>query len=267
MPQSVETLEIFRSLHAGEQVLLLPNVWDAASTALMRSAGAKAIATTSAGLAWSCGYPDGNELPRETLLSAVRAICRLAGELPVSVDFEAGYSEDPAAVADLACAVADLGAAGINIEDGDSPPAVLAEKIAAIKRSCKLFINARTDVFLRGFEHGDAATRESIERAKRYVEAGADGIFVPLVTESDAIRTIARSVGRPLNVLAVPKLPALNGLQELGVRRLSAGSLISRFALGAARNAAAAFLNDGPTEALFAQPRLENVDMNAFFKL
>ncbi|MGI8737773.1 MAG: isocitrate lyase/PEP mutase family protein [Candidatus Eremiobacter antarcticus] len=266
MPQTAESVEIFRSMHAGEQVLLLANAWDAGSAALIRSAGAKAIATTSAGLAWSCGYPDGNMLPRESLLSAVRAICRVAGELPVSVDFEGGYSEDPAAVADLAAAVADLGVAGINIEDGESAPALLAEKIRAIKRSCKLFINARTDVLLRKLAPDEDAVRESIVRARRYVEAGADGIFVPLVTQSDAIRTIARSVERPLNVLAVPSLPTLKELQELGVRRVSAGALISRFALGAARNAVAAFLEAGPTEALFAQPRLENVDMNALLK-
>ncbi len=145
--------QLFRRLHDGE-LLILPNAWDAGSARLIESRGAKAIATTSAGLAWSRGYPDGDALPVEQLLSAVRAIARVIG-VPLTIDVEGGYSNDPAAVAGLVAGILEAGAVGINIEDGSGSPALLCAKIAAARESAgragvELFINARTDVYLRG---------------------------------------------------------------------------------------------------------------------
>src|ERR1700694_5883366 len=116
---AMSNLKTFRDLHAGDRVLLLPNAWDAASADLARSVGAPAIATTSAGLAWSCGYPDGDALPRENLLFAVGAVCRAARGIPVSADIEGGYSDDADEVADLVIALRGLGVVGLNLEDGD----------------------------------------------------------------------------------------------------------------------------------------------------
>lgn len=260
----MDALTTFRTLHAGDTVLMLPNAWDGASAALARSAGAKAIATSSAGVAWSCGYADGNELPHDQLVFAVAAICRVVGNLPVSVDFEAGYSADPAAVAAFVCELRALGVAGINLEDGTDPPELLAKKIAAIKNATDVFINARTDVYLHSLAEGEAAQSMAVERGKRYAQAGADGFFVPAVEDRETIRHIAGSVALPLNVLAVPGLP-FGSLYELGVRRLSAGSLIAKVAFGMTRNAAQAFLHADQVPSLFAKDGVEYSDMNALF--
>ena len=123
-------VEIFRALHAAREILLLPNVWDAGSAALFRDAGAKAIATTSAGLAWACGYPDGDVLPRAELLAAVGRIRRVTTGLPLSVDIEAGYSRDPDAVAELVALLIDAEVAGVNLEDEGAEPSVLTAKMA-----------------------------------------------------------------------------------------------------------------------------------------
>src|SRR5580704_3673841 len=144
----------FRSLHQGPDVLLLPNAWDAITARLIESLGAKAIATTSAGLAWSRGYPDGNALPEDQLIAATRDIARVI-RVPLTVDIEAGYSDDPRAVARLVARVMAAGAVGVNIEDGAGSPDLLCTKIAAIRESAahlgvELFINARTDIYLRG---------------------------------------------------------------------------------------------------------------------
>ena len=125
--------KLFRRLHDGE-LLILPNAWDAGSARLIESRGAKAIATTSAGLAWSRGYPDGDALPVEELLSAVRAIARVIG-VPLTIDVEGGYSNDPAAVARLVAEILEAGAVGINIEDGSGSPALRCAKIAAARES------------------------------------------------------------------------------------------------------------------------------------
>ena len=264
----MDNLKTFRGLHAGDRVLLLPNTWDAASAALARSVGAQAIATTSAGLAWSCGYPDGDTLPRENLLFAVGAICRAARGIPVSADIESGYSNDPDEVAELIVALRGLGVVGVNLEDGDGTPEMLVAKIEAVKRRLAtlgddIFINARTDVYLRELATGDAALQESIRRSKLYEKAGADGIFVPYATDADTIRTIASATKLPLNILARKGLPSPRELYDLGVRRLSAGSTLSIVAFGATRRAAEVFARDGATDTLFDPHGVTYAEMNA----
>ncbi|HEY4446623.1 MAG TPA: isocitrate lyase/phosphoenolpyruvate mutase family protein [Steroidobacteraceae bacterium] len=247
----------FKVLHEGLTVLLLPNAWDAGTARLIESLGAKAIATTSAGLAWSRGYPDGNRLPNDHLVAATRDIARSI-RVPLSIDIEAGYSDDEQAVARLAVSIMDVGAVGINIEDGAGSPELLCRKVEAIRESAShagvdLFVNARTDIYLRGVASGDAAVEEVNRRAARYRAAGSDGLFVPGLSDGRAIAAIAAAISpMPLNVMATPGLPSLDALQKYGVRRVSAGSAIAQAALGCTGRLAAGFLA-GNTSDLFSE--------------
>jgi 2-methylisocitrate lyase-like PEP mutase family enzyme len=150
----MSTTTVFRNLHRQPgQPLILANIWDAGSARLVESLGAKAIATTSAGVAWSLGYPDGNQLPFEKLAHVVRSIAD-AVRVPVTIDVEAGYADDPSAVVERLKPVLNAGIAGINIEDGGDAPRVLAKKIEALKQTTAstgldVFVNVRTDVYLR----------------------------------------------------------------------------------------------------------------------
>jgi 2-methylisocitrate lyase-like PEP mutase family enzyme len=246
---NTERSAIFRRLHGGPDLLFLANAWDAGSARLIESLGAKAIATTSAGVAWSQGYPDGDALPVPLLLATVSTIARVV-RVPLTVDIESGYSSDAAAVGETVARVVDAGGVGINIEDGRSPADLLCAKIehakrAAARRGVDLFVNARTDVYLLGLAQGEAAQAETIARGRRYREAGGDGFFVPGLIEAGAIRAVTAAVDLPLNVLAWPGLPAAAELGALGVRRLSAGGSVARAALDGARAFASAFLTDG----------------------
>ena len=266
-----EAFSAFRALHASDRILMLTNVWDAASAALFAAAGSKATATTSAGLAWACGYSDGDALPQASLLSAVGAIRAVVPDLPLSVDLEGGYSDDPDEVANLVAQLQALGVAGINLEDGTGTPERLVAKIAAVKQRVNrqggdVFVNARTDVFLRELASGEDAVREAIARAARYAGAGADGIFVPDLQERDAIARVAVAVERPLNLLAVPGLPSASELYQLGVRRVSAGSLLAKLAYGTARDAAQAFLRDGNSSVLFSDRSAGYGETNALLR-
>lgn len=245
----------FRALHAGPVPLILCNAWDAGSARMIRNQGARAIATTSAGMAWALGIADGNHLPAGLLLSAAAGIVQAVPDLPVSIDMEAGYSNDPAAVADLARHVVETGVAGINIEDGTDVPDLLAAKIAAIRRAVgpSLFINARTDVYLRQLVPVESRVAEVIRRGEQYAAAGADGLFTPGLTDRSAIGAIAGGTGLPLNVMAVPGLPAAAELATLGVRRLSSGSALPQYLWGRVAALAGAFLADGASEPLWAE--------------
>ena len=215
----------FHRLHAGPDVLLLANAWDAGSARLIESLGARAIATTSAGVAWAHGYPDGDALPTSLVLATTEAIARVI-RVPLTVDIEGGYSDDPAAVGRLIGALIEAGAVGVNLEDGGGSPDLLCAKIAAARKvadglGVALYINARTDVFLRGLVPEADRVDETCARAARYRAAGASGIFVPKALEPQQIATIARAVELPMNVLAWPGLPAAAELASLGVRRLT----------------------------------------------
>jgi 2-methylisocitrate lyase-like PEP mutase family enzyme len=235
----------FRDLHHGPHLLVLPNAWDAASAAVVSHVGAPAVATTSAGVAWSCGWPDGDRLPAEEMLGAVRRIVRVV-DVPLTVDIEEGCSSDPEAVGAFVSRLVDAGVAGINIEDGAGPPELLVRKLRAIRAalgSRDLFINTRTDVFLRGMASGDAAVEEVLRRAALYREAGADGLFVPGIKVLDEVRRVAAGAApMPLNVMLVPGLPSREALYEAGARRLSAGIALSLEAYATAGRMAAEFL-------------------------
>jgi 2-methylisocitrate lyase-like PEP mutase family enzyme len=250
----MKTNHIFRSLHHG--LLLLPNAWDAGSARLIESLGAKAIATTSAGVAWSRGYPDGDAVPIDQLLATASAIVRVI-RVPLTVDIEGSYSDDLAVVAQVVTGVIDAGAVGINIEDGAGPPDLLSSKIEAARQAASrtggdLFINTRTDVYLRDLAAGDAAVEEVVRRARVYQAAGCDGIFVPGLAAGPAIEAIAAAIDPlPLNIMLVPGLPSFAVLRKQGVRRLSTGSAIAQAALGFAGRLTTDFLA-GTSDEMFA---------------
>jgi 2-methylisocitrate lyase-like PEP mutase family enzyme len=162
-------------------------------------------------------------------------------------DIEAGYSADPRAVEDLVVRILQIGVVGINIEDGVGSADLLCKKLAAVRDKAArsgvdVFINARTDVYL-GIASGDAAIEEVIHRASRYRAAGCDGLFVPGLSDGDAMAAIAQAIKpMPLNIMALPSLPSMDALQKHGVRRLSAGSAIAQAALGCTSRLAAGFL-------------------------
>lgn len=237
--------QTFRRLHQAG-LLILPNAWDAASAALSVAAGAKAVASTSAGVAWALGWPDGARPPESELLSAIARIVRAAGPVPVSADAEGGYSDKPAEVAAFVRRVAETGVVGINLEDGAHSAESQAEKIAAVRASVggDLFINARCDLWLRGIGPAEGRLEEAARRAALYRAAGADGLFMPGATEEATVRALAE-LGLPLNLLARAGLPDAVTLEAWGVRRLSAGSNMAAVAYGAAERLSRAFLADG----------------------
>jgi 2-methylisocitrate lyase-like PEP mutase family enzyme len=220
----------FHALHA-DGLLLLANAWDAGSARLAQAAGARAIATSSAAVAWAHGWPDGDRLPVELLLQTARAVTG-ATDLPVTIDIEGGYADDPARVGELVAALIEAGAVGINIEDGSKDPELLCAKIAAARAAASaagidLYINARIDVWLRGLAAPGQRVAETLARAARYRAAGASGLFAPGVTDAGEIAALVAGTSMPVNVLAWTGLPDADRLRTLGVRRLSAGSALS----------------------------------------
>ena len=243
----------FRQLHE-EGLLVLVNVWDAGTARLIESLGAKAIATSSAAVAWSHGYADGDLLPVPKLLATVEEIVRVVS-VPVTVDIEGGYSTEPDDVADVVAGVMQAGVVGINLEDGANSPDLLSTKIERAKETAQrlgmdLFVNARTDAYLRPLVPSDRRVEETIAREERYRGAGADGIFVPGVTDAKEIQEIASAAQLPLNVLARPGLPPAAELEQLGVRRLSTGSWIAQAVYGKISTLASNFLKDGASSPL-----------------
>jgi 2-methylisocitrate lyase-like PEP mutase family enzyme len=249
-----DNVKTFRDLHKGTPMLRLPNAWDAGSAALIARLGATAIASSSAGVAWALGYPDGRVLPVDEAIGAAARIVRVVA-VPVTVDIENGYSDDPRTVADNVMRLVDLGVAGINIEDGPDTPTILAAKIDAIrnvvsKAGSDLFINARTDVFLASLVEKPKLVEESVTRANLYGRSGADGIFLPGVSSPADIRAVVASISLPLNVMALPGLADAEALEKLGVRRLSAGSGIAQVLWAKVEELAKGFLETGRSDSL-----------------
>ena len=221
-------VEAFQKLHQDNQPLLLGNVWDAHSAKLAEKAGFKALGTSSHAIANSMGYPDGEEISFEELFFVVKRIVQ-AVNIPVSVDFEAGYSDDPMEVTSRVIQLTKAGVAGINLEDGIvidgkrslDPPELTVEKIKAIQIECNIFVNARIDTYTT--KH-DEALDESIRRAHLYQKAGADGVFVPLIEKVTDLESFVQEVKLPLNVFTTPNLPSYDELAKLGVKRISHGA-------------------------------------------
>jgi 2-methylisocitrate lyase-like PEP mutase family enzyme len=239
----VELGNQFLKLHQGPNILVLPNAWDVASARIFEEAGFAAIGTSSAGVAFSLGYPDGQQIPRDEILGVVRRIAQ-ATNVPVTADVEAGFGSTPEAVAETARAVIDAGAVGMNLEDGaeDKPgfledlnkqKEIISAVLAAAKSTGIPFVlNARTDIFLYGIGPAETRLERTIERLNAYRAAGAQSLFVPGVKDSETIGQLARGVAGPLNVLATVGTSPVAELQQLGVARVSVGSGPMRATLG-----------------------------------
>jgi 2-methylisocitrate lyase-like PEP mutase family enzyme len=228
-------------LHRPGAPFVLPNAWDIGSARALAAAGFPAIGTTSLGIAASHGLLDATGSTRDFTVDLARSLVTARLSCPVTCDVEDGFSSDPTRVAEL---VSALGVDGVNIEDASAgalvDPGHHAAKIAAIKRAAPaVFVNARTDTFWLG--KGDL--QETMARLRRYVRAGADGVFVPGDLDESTIEAITRAIDAPLNVLASPQLTRTE-LANLGVARISTGSLLYRAALSQAVTAACA-VRDG----------------------
>ncbi|MGI5505168.1 isocitrate lyase/PEP mutase family protein [Lentzea sp. CA-135723] len=248
MTSATDRTELFHSLHRPGP-LALANAWDVASALVVEAAGAKAVATTSAGVAWSLGAPDGDALQRERAVDLVARIVA-AVRVPVSADIETGFGDTAAEVGETVRAVAEAGASGVNLEDGlgagQRDVEEQAERYAAAREAAPgIYVNARIDTFLR--QVGDPADRleRTLVRAKRFVEAGASGVFVPGVGDIETISALAEGIAVPLNVLVGPGSPAVGELARAGVARVSLGSAVAEAAYAVARRAAEEMLTKG----------------------
>jgi len=265
----------FRNLHTGGEILLLPNVWDVASAHIIEEAGFKAVATSSAGVAFSLGYPDGQVISHEEMLAAIARIAK-AVKVPVTADVESGYGETAKDAALTARAVIDAGAVGMNLEDvADASTSALVElplqleKIHAVREIAErvrvpLVLNARTDVYL--LEIGEPAKRydETVLRLSAYRDAGADCVFAPGLSDAATIGRLVADLKCPVNILAGPGSPSVPELFKLGVARVSLGSAPTRAALGQLRRVAEELKASGTYSALDGAPSY--AEMNLMMK-
>ncbi len=261
----------FRSLHHGSKPLLLPNVWDIASARVVEECGYPALATTSAGIAFSLGYPDGQKISRDEMIAAIARIARSV-KIPVSADVEAGYSPKADGAAGTARRVIEAGAVGINLEDstGDRqrPLADLGmqvEKIravreAALKTGVLLVVNARTDVYLDQVGPPESRYDETVRRLLAFRDAGADCVFAPGLRDLETIRRLVKDVQCPLNILGGPGTPAVGELHTAGVARVSLGSGPMRATLGLLRRIAEELNTNGTFASLHGAPSLADVN-------
>ncbi|MFI5889078.1 isocitrate lyase/phosphoenolpyruvate mutase family protein [Actinoplanes sp. NPDC051513] len=253
---------LLRSLHVPGSPLVLPNAWDAASARVAEAAGAPVVATTSAGVAWSLGAPDGDALDRDAAVAAVRRVVA-AVSVPVTADIESGFGDDPAGVAETIRGVVAAGAAGVNLEDSVRPVGEMVARLVAAREAAPredLFINARIDNYLRG----KADLADTVARAEAYLEAGADGIFVPGAVDPELIGELVAKISAPLNILVWPGAPTVAELAALGVARVSLGSGVAQAAYALMRKAVQEALTSGTYTSI--TDAIEYGDLNKLFQ-
>lgn len=239
----------FRQLHRGPAVLILPNAWDVASARIFEDAGFPAIATTSAGIAFSLGHPDGQRIPREEMLARIGRIAR-AVQAPVTADVESGYGSTPEDTAKTVRELIQAGVVGMNLEDAsnrrDQPlidlqlatEKIRAAREAAMQMQAQIVVNARTDVYLLEGGNSDADYSEALRRLSAFRDAGADCVFAPGLTDAETIERLVKAVACPISILAGPGSPSISELSRLGVARVSVGSGPMRATLGLLRRMA-----------------------------
>ena len=266
--------EKLQALIHSPEALVLPNVWDAGSARIVEEAGFPVIATSSGGIAWALGYPDGENISRDEMLFMVQRIIDVV-DLPVTVDMEAGYGETPEAVADTVYATLKAGAVGANIEDSSkrveghqlldftlSVERIRAGKAAADAVGVPFVINARTDGFYGG---GDGNSfKETVQRADAYFEAGAGCVFIPFVRDKDLIINLVKAIDGPINILTGSASPTIPELQEIGVARISIGGLFSLMSYTHVRTACREIGNYGTYD--WAKGVIQHPDMNRLMK-
>ena len=251
--------EAFRAMHRGSRILLLPNAWDAASARVFAASSFGAIATTSAGIAFTLGYPDGQRISREEMLSVVRRIAA-AVPVPVTADVEAGYGNRPEDAARTAREVAAAGAVGMNLEDATRDPlhplfdlTLQVERVKAVLEAAQeapMVLNARTDVYLLQLETPEKRYDAALRRLAALRDAGADCVFVPGLGDAETIARLVKDLQCPVNILVGPGFPSVPELQRLGVARVSVGSSAMRATLGLVRQIAEELKTTGTYGAL-----------------
>lgn len=248
--------ERLRTLHGGPRILVLPNAWDVASARVVEELGFLAMATTSAGIAASLGYPDGQNISRDEMLGVVARIAN-ALQVPVTADMEAGYGVTPEDLTGTVKALIAAGAVGMNLEDvtgsdqsSHVPLHLQVEKIRAIRKTAaslgvQLVLNARTDIYLMPIGTAETRFDRTVERLRAYREAGADCLFVPGLNDAETIAKLVKAVNGPLNVLATSGAPTVPELEKMGVARVSTGSGVMRATLGLTRRVAKELMETG----------------------
>jgi 2-methylisocitrate lyase-like PEP mutase family enzyme len=239
----------FRDLHYSGRLLILPNIWDPLGALLLENLGFPAVATASASVAFSNGYDDGENIPFDTLLTLLKRLTANVN-IPVSADVESGFATDEVALKKNMTQLIETGIVGINIEDTDKntssllPLEVQCERIKVIREVAKemdipLFINARTDVYIRGkFDTDDSKYKETLKRGLAYKAAGADCFYPITLTSSDYIKKLIEQLEMPVNVVTIPGLPEVAVLNEIGVARLSLGPSFLKIAIKSMKNLA-----------------------------
>ncbi len=255
--------QAFRSMHDCANVLVLPNAWDAVTARIFARLGFAAIATTSGGIAWSLGYPDGEHAPFSEVVAAVERIVRVV-DLPVTVDLEAGYGATPEAVGDAVRAIIDAGAIGINLEDGLHAPGALRELAAVVERlhaaraagaaaGVPIVLNARTDTYLLEYGASEGERfEETVRRGKAYLAAGADCVYPIGLGEAGPLGALVKALDAPVNVAARPGVPSVAELARLGIARVSTATRFATLAMSALEKAARELLESGRFDCLEA---------------
>jgi 2-methylisocitrate lyase-like PEP mutase family enzyme len=263
--------EAFRSMHRGQRILMLPNAWDVSSARVIEEAGFGAIATTSAGIAFTLGYPDGQRISRDEMLQAVSRIAAVL-KVPVTADVEAGYGDRPEDAAQTALAVIESGAVGMNLEDasGDANHPLVElplqlEKIAAVQQAARtagvpMVLNARTDVYLLQVGPVEKRYDQALRRLTAFRDAGADCVFLPGLRDATTIGRMVKELDFPLNILAGPGSPSIPELQQLGVARVSLGSSPMRATLGLLGRMAEELKTSGTYRSLENAPSHDDVN-------
>ena len=264
--------ELLLKLHQGPRALLLPNVWDVASARLIEEAGFPALATSSAAIANSLGYPDGQQIGRTAMLEVVGRIVQ-AVKVPVTADLEAGYGQSAEQMVETTNELLESGAVGLNLEDGLEERALVAAeehgaKVRAVREAGEaagvhIVINARTDVYLAQVGPPESRFDETLRRGRLYRQAGADCIFVPGLCDAVTIGRLVKELGCPVNLLAGPGCPSIAELEKLGVARVSLGSSPHRATLGLLRRLAQEIREQGTYSAL--EGMVSYAEANALF--
>jgi len=268
--------EAFRRLHDRARLLVLPNAWDAMSARIFEAAGFSAIATTSAGVSYSVGYPDGELVPRDEMIAAVARIARCVN-VPVTADMESGFARSPDDIAETVHLIIEAGAVGLNLEDTvhgagrtlyeipDAVDRIRAARHAATAAGVPIVINARTDVYLLGIGEKSTRFNHAVGRLNAYRAAGADCLYAMGYFDAATIGRLVKAVNGPLNVMGLPGTPPVAELERLGVARVSTASGPTRVAMTATRRAADELMRTGSFE-VFGGDTISHQDANALME-
>jgi 2-methylisocitrate lyase-like PEP mutase family enzyme len=262
----------FRSMHRGE-MLVLPNAWDAMSARVFEETGCQAIATTSAGVAWSLGYPDGEQVPWSEFLGATRRIARVLS-VPLTVDFESGFSATPAELAERIREIIDAGASGINLEDSRDhqehtllPLDSAVERVATVRAAAEragvpIVINARTDSYLQPAGSRAVSPADVVQRCRAYLSAGADCVYPIGLADIQLIRQLTAELRAPVNIMGRPGAPTLPELRAAGVARVSTAVGLAVLSAGVLRDAVVKLKETGSYEHMasaFNYPQMQQL--------